>query len=432
MSALTLAESIELAKKNNKQFLADAEEVGKATNIYREVKSSILPQISLSGAVQATKTYLPQSTQTGFSFTDVTQDTGLAYTLDAILLPAKSTEEASIAAQLKATQLLYSGGQLLNGIKASKKYKDLQNKSFQLKEEQLVFDITKAYNELLLLNEVVEIQRAALALANEHYVRVQNMNENGLVSEYDLLRADLEVTRLSPALEDIENTYQIAVTNFKRLIGYNEDELLLEDKLKNIEVPAIELEEAINQGLSHRLELQLSELNVEMMEIQHTAYKGSYLPNILLTAEATAFTASGDYKVHKDEFGHLYQAGIAFQMPIFTGFSNDAKIKQAKHDLKKSKLNKMNTEDLISIEITNNWNSMETAKQQLSVQEKNILTAEKGYQIANERYQNNIGIQLEILDAQTQLNAAKVSYIQALHQLNLAVNSFKKSIGIKL
>ena len=92
----------------------------------------------------------------------------------------------------------------------------------------------------------------------------------------------------------------------------------------------------------------------------------------------------------------------------------------------------MNTEDLISIEITNNWNSMETAKQQLSVQEKNILTAEKGYQIANERYQNNIGIQLEILDAQTQLNAAKVSYIQALHQLNLAVNSFKKSIGIKL
>ena len=162
-----------------------------------------------------------------------------------------------------------------------------------------------------------------------------------------------------------------------------------------------------------------------MMEIQHTAYKGSYLPNILLTAEATAFTASGDYKVHKDEFGHLYQAGIAFQMPIFTGFSNDAKIKQAKHDLKKSKLNKMNTEDLISIEITNNWNSMETAKQQLSVQEKNILTAEKGYQIANERYQNNIGIQLEILDAQTQLNAAKVSYIQALHQLNLAVNSFK-------
>nr|HPK41648.1 TolC family protein [Candidatus Cloacimonadota bacterium] len=80
----------------------------------------------------------------------------------------------------------------------------------------------------------------------------------------------------------------------------------------------------------------------------------------------------------------------------------------------------------------NNWQSLQTAVQQLNVQEKNIKTAEKGYEIANERYENNIGIQLEILDAQTQLNGAKVSYIQALYQLNIAVNSFNKSIGTKL
>ncbi|HPY96089.1 MAG TPA: TolC family protein [Candidatus Cloacimonadota bacterium] len=433
MPALSLNEAIDMAKKNNKQFLGQAEDVEMAEYLYQDVRGMLLPQISLNGSVQKSKTYLPDVTQTGFSFNNVTSESNLASTLDKLLLPGKSTEEASIAAQLKAQQVLFSGGKLINGIKVAQKYRNLQKKTYELQEEQLVFDITKAYYELVLLNEVVNIQREALDLANSHFQRVQNLNENGLVSEYDLLRADLEVSKLAPALEDIENKFVIAQTNFKRQIGeLSSDDLVFDDKLEKVTVPSLTLDEAINNGLENRIELYLSDLSVEMYQVKHNAEKGNYLPNVLLTADITKFSSTKEFEIKSENFGTQYSAGIVFQIPLFTGMSNNAKIQQTKHELKKAELGNMDAKDLIKLEITNNWQSLQTAVQQLNVQEKNIKTAEKGYEIANERYENNIGIQLEILDAQTQLNGAKVSYIQALYQLNIAVNSFNKSIGTKL
>ncbi|HOE91250.1 MAG TPA: TolC family protein, partial [Candidatus Cloacimonadota bacterium] len=159
MPALSLNEAIDMAKKNNKQFLGQAEDVEMAEYLYQDVRGMLLPQISLNGSVQKSKTYLPDVTQTGFSFNNVTSESNLASTLDKLLLPGKSTEEASIAAQLKAQQVLFSGGKLINGIKVAQKYRNLQKKTYELQEEQLVFDITKAYYELVLLNEVVNIQR---------------------------------------------------------------------------------------------------------------------------------------------------------------------------------------------------------------------------------------------------------------------------------
>ncbi|HOQ80963.1 MAG TPA: TolC family protein [Candidatus Cloacimonadota bacterium] len=433
MPALSLNEAIDMAKKNNKQFLGQAEDVEMAEYLYQDVRGMLLPQISLNGSVQKSKTYLPDVTQTGFSFNNVTSESNLASTLDKLLLPGKSTEEASIAAQLKAQQVLFSGGKLINGIKVAQKYRNLQKKTYELQEEQLVFDITKAYYELVLLNEVVNIQREALDLANSHFQRVQNLNKNGLVSEYDLLRADLEVSKLAPALEDIENKFAIAQTNFKRQIGeLSTDDLAFDDKLEKVTVPSLTLDEAINSGLENRIELYLSDLSVEMYQVKHNAEKGNYLPNVLLTADITKFSSTKEFEIKSENFGTQYSAGIVFQIPLFTGMSNNAKIQQTKHELKKAELGNMDAKDLIKLEITNNWQSLQTAVQQLNVQEKNIKTAEKGYEIANERYENNIGIQLEILDAQTQLNGAKVSYIQALYQLNIAVNSFNKSIGTKL
>lgn len=433
MPALSLTEAIDMAKKNNKQFLGQAEDVEMAEYLYQDVRGMLLPQISLNGSVQKSKTYLPDVTQTGFSFNNVTSESNLASTLDKLLLPGKSTEEASIAAQLKAQQVLFSGGKLINGIKVAQKYRNLQKKTYELQEEQLVFDITKAYYELVLLNEVVNIQREALDLANSHFQRVQNLNKNGLVSEYDLLRADLEVSKLAPALEDIENKFAIAQTNFKRQIGeLSTDDLAFDDKLEKVTVPSLTLDEAINSGLENRIELYLSDLSVEMYQVKHNAEKDNYLPNVLLTADITKFSSTKEFEIKSENFGTQYSAGIVFQIPLFTGMSNNAKIQQTKHELKKAELGNMDAKDLIKLEITNNWQSLQTAVQQLNVQEKNIKTAEKGYEIANERYENNIGIQLEILDAQTQLNGAKVSYIQALYQLNIAVNSFNKSIGTKL
>ncbi|MCB5259564.1 MAG: hypothetical protein LHW48_03715, partial [Candidatus Cloacimonetes bacterium] len=45
LSAITLGESIQLAKQNNKELLVATEEISKADEQYRDVRGSLLPQL---------------------------------------------------------------------------------------------------------------------------------------------------------------------------------------------------------------------------------------------------------------------------------------------------------------------------------------------------------------------------------------------------
>ena len=55
--------------------------------------------------------------------------------------------------------------------------------------------------------------------------------------------------------------------------------------------------------------------------------------------------------------------------------------------------------------------------------------AEEGLRVANLRFQNGIGTQLEILSAQSALTQARTNYIQAIYDYQMAVAKYDKAIG---
>jgi len=48
------------------------------------------------------------------------------------------------------------------------------------------------------------------------------------------------------------------------------------------------------------------------------------------------------------------------------------------------------------------------------------------------RYENQVGIQLEVFDAQLTLQTIKLQYYQSIYEIISADRNFKKSIGITL
>lgn len=444
LQALSLQEAVELAKKNNKQLRIDWEEVEKAEYTYREVRSSLLPQIYFNGSLQVKNTTLPDgSIPKSIDFADQLlpdnsseADSALAGGLSMLyngMIPDKTQGVTSINGQIKMDQVLFLGGKLINGIRVASKYRNLQKQKYQITENQVIFDITDSYQQVLLLKKVVEINQEALQLAREHLSRVDKMHDQGLVSDYDKLRADLEVSRLEPQLTEATNNYDLAMANFKRLIGSNHDEdIVLTTEFDITALPSYDLNEAITTGLNNRIELKVTDIYREMMQVKYNAEKSNFLPNITFSADLTKFSASQDFSVSKNDFGTLYEAGIFMQIPLFTGLGNTSKKLNAKHDLRQAEYQKNNADDLVRLEITQNWLSMKHAQQNLKVYQKNLNLAEKGFQIAKSRFENQIGIQLEVLDAQTQLNAGKVSYINAVYQYNRSINQFLKSIGQKI
>ncbi|HOC95105.1 MAG TPA: TolC family protein [Candidatus Cloacimonadota bacterium] len=440
IGAISLEESIGLARQNNRKLLMAKEDVLMADQTYNEVRGTLLPQLNLVGGYTLSKTYLPDSAKipamnfaAGLDTLATRNDYYLAGVVSGIyngMLPSSPIDEGSIAAQLQFSQVLFLGGKLVNGIRAADRYRSIQRLQYQLADQEMVVTTTQLFYACLLADKLTVVQQEALDTARRHLSRMEAFNAEGQVSEFDLLRARLEVAKLEPQLLQARNNYELALSAFQKQIGspdaVPEGEFLLPPPLQ------LSLEEAEAQGLENRLEIELADIATEVARIKWNAEKGNYLPNVFLQANASLYTAADEFAIEKDDFGTSYSIGIGVQLPLFTGLSNSSKRRNAEHAWRKARFQQNEYEDLIRLQITQDYQKLQHALENYRVQEENIRLAERSLVLAQVRYENQVGIQLEVFDAQTMLSAIKLQYFQSIYEVISANQNLQRSIGISL
>ena len=90
------------------------------------------------------------------------------------------------------------------------------------------------------------------------------------------------------------------------------------------------------------------------------------------------------------------------------------------------------SEELIALQIRQDHQKLNNAWENYRVQAENIKLAERSLELAQVRYDNQVGIQLEVFDAQIMLQAIKLQYYQAIYEIISADRNLNKSLGIKL
>ncbi len=440
--AIDLENSIAKAKQNNKELLMAMEEIKKADESYKQVRGSAYPQLNLQGAYGLSKTYYPNSAiPASMDLTDGLDDSPtdneeyLAGVMNSIvnsMIPESPAEAGSFALQLKMEQIVYSGGKLGSGIKAGKYYRQIQRLNYKVKEQDVVLQTTELFYQCLLAKKLWEVQEEGLQISRQHLQRVELFNEEGQISEFELLQARLGVVKLEPQVLKAKNDYELAVSAFRKQIGEEDSDIIPEGEFVLPEKMDITLENATEQGLKQRNEIELIGISTQMKELQYKVEKINYLPNVALSADYSLYTSADEYAIQNDDFGHKYGISLGFQMPLFTGLANTAKRNYARADYQKAKLQQRDTEELITLQIKQEYQKYYHAWENHNVQSENIRLAERGLQLAQVRYENQVGIQLEVFDAQLTLQTIKLQYYQSIYEIISADRNFKKSIGIIL
>jgi len=439
--SLTLEESVDLAIKNNKELLIANEEVQKYRQEYNNVKGNLFPQISLSGGYNYGKTSLPDSAippemlmVDELDFEATSNDSSIAEFFDnsmAAFIPQKETEEYSAFGQLNLDQILFMGGKLINGINIAGKLYHLQEKRYYVVKQNIIFNTKDLFYKTKLAGEVFLIQEDALAFARSYLMQITDMYDQGLVSEYDLLRAELEVQKLIPEVLEAEKNAKLAKEMFSDFLGLDNSDLSLNNDLNTIAIEGFILENAIEEGLINRMELELSDIGVKVNEVQLRYEKGNFLPNIGINAQYNLFGADSE-KIESDDWGNSYQVGIGFSMPLFTGFSNSSKIKKARHSLRQAEISHKDLQEKIELDIRNSFLQLETDLEKVSTQQNNLNLASRGLEIAEARYINQVSNQLEMIDAQLQLKIAKLNLMNAKYSAVISYERLLKAIGREL
>jgi len=415
---MTVDDAVSIALTKNRDIQDAFEETQRAKYQITEAASAAYPQIS--GLWDYNKNLKPQ--------VFVIQFPDSSGVLRKNRLKMGTDNTMNLGASL--TQPIWVGGKVGTALKAAKIYKKISDETFKSVQQNVASGVATSFFGILLAEEVVNITRESLEQAQKHLANVESLKKAGSATEYDLLRARVQVSNLKPGLMDAENNVALTLLRFKELLGLDPKvTITIKGALAAPDTSMLSLARH-ETALQNRPEFRATRQNIDLRKKAVRLAIGDFLPTL---SAGTTFAYNGMFDIFKytaGDWSPYWFANVSLTIPLFTGFKNKAKLAQAKVDLRKAQTSLIKTRDSISIEVEESVMNLRKAVNQIESQRMNVSEAEKAFEIAGSLFSNGKVTQLEVLDVQLALEVSKTNLVTALYEGKVAEISLKRSLGL--
>ena len=122
--------------------------------------------------------------------------------------------------------------------------------------------------------------------------------------------------------------------------------------------------------------------------------------------------------------------GLNVSLNVFDSGVTAAKVRSADANLVKAEETYRQTRDAVQLDVRSSYLNLREAEKRIGTAKVAVDKAEEDYHIAQVRYQAGVGTNLDVMDAQVALTAAKNNYIQALYDYNTSGAELEKAMGV--
>jgi outer membrane protein len=412
---LSIADGIKLTLAHNKMLQRTLEEREVARGANLSARSAYLPGVALSTE------YRRLDETSSFEFPDPI--TGETQTLQ-----AGDIDNYSVV--LTVTQPIYAGGAISARVRAARLLSLFTDQVVRAATQDVVYAAQTAYYDLLLSQHWVEISMDAVRSAKVHLANVEKRRAGGVVSDFDVLRAQVELSNFEADLIRSKNAIDISRANLIKIMGVSQDsDFVLSDEFTFVPID-VSVEQAVEAAFKNRPDLYRQEYQIRQQREQLQIARSRYLPVIGGFFDQT--WAKPDPKAFVSptiEWGDAWQAGLRGAWPIFDGFQREGQIIQEKARLRQAQINLVDIEETALYELTQALLSMENAAEFVQSQRQNQTRATEGLRLAEVGYEQGINTQVELVDAQEALTKARVNYYQAIHGHVVSKLALQRAMG---
>lgn len=413
--SLDLSTAIDLALENNESYLISKKEIDRANSQIIEAAAGALPQIT--GGL----TYL----RNWRVATNVIQFNGEVVTV-------KFGTDNTYTADLTLTQPLYSGGRTIAAIKIARLYRKLSREMVRGASQDLKVEVYNAFYGAILAGEIKRVSSQSLQLARENLRVVEKMYEQGVASEYDFLRARVEVANLQPAVTKSETDFEVATSALKNLLGIEADvdlELEVEFDSSQFIIPPIEMSGFEDELIQNRPEVKISNYTSEGRKRAISLYTAGYKPSLSFRTTLQYQSQFDEGNIFKKRWDRSLVSMLELNVPIFDSWKTPSRVKQAKIDYTQSELQKEAIRKAMILDLEQSYGKYIEARENLSAQGNAVELARRGLDIASVRFENGVGTQLEVSDARLQLQIAEINKATAFYDLAVGYAKLMRALG---
>ena len=336
-----------------------------------------------------------------------------------------------VQAGVSVSQLIFDGSYFV-GLKAAKVYTDLTKKSLDQTKVATAEQVTKAYYTAL-------VNQARQALLNSNYQRLdtllretQAMFDNGFAEKIDVGRVRVQFNNAKTERDQNERLTEISYLLLKFQMGMPIDQdIALADKISDITFDDKVGKEA-EFTYSDRIEYAQVLVNQELNRLDMRNNRVQYFPK--LTANAGYGYNSGASQFSKlTNFGDRWfdygNWGINLSIPIFDGLQKHHLIQKNKLQLQQLENQAEFLENQIDLEIVQARVNLQNNRDMLTVQQENLELAKEIFDVTKIKYQEGVGANLEVTEAQNALQQAETNFFNALYNALIAQVDLQKALG---
>lgn len=409
---LTLEKALEIALDENPTMKVAAEEIALKKVAGKEAWQSLLPEASIAGSVDHTI----KAAEMKFKG------------MDPIKMGDDGTNTAN--AGLSINLPLFVPG-VYRAMSMTKTDIELAVEKSRASKLDLVNQVSKAYYQLMLAQDSYKVLQGSYKLAEDNYNVVNAKYQQGTVSEYDKISADVQMRSIKPNLIAAANAVTLAKLQLKVLMGITADvEIKINDNLTNYEMAmfANQLkEEEVN--LNNNTTMKQFELNMKLLEKNVKSLKTNFMPTLSMSF---SYNYQSLYNPNINFFDYTWSnsSSLMFNLsiPLYKA-SNFTKVKSARIQQRQLDWNRIDTERQLNMQIVSYRNNMTASTEQVVSNKENVLQAKKAVTIAEKRYDVGKGTVLELNSSQVSLTQAQLTYNQSIYDYLVAKADLDQVLG---
>lgn len=406
---ITLEEAVRIALSDNPTIKVAGQEIQLKKEARREAYSGLFPEASLVGS------YSRAIKKQSFAMRGEVMEVGTDNTYSGGL---------SISLPVFAPALYKSINLTTTDVKLAVE----KARSSRL---DMINQVTKAFYQLLLAQDSYNVLLKSYKQSEDNYQVVKAKYDQGAVSEYDKISAEVQMRSLKPTVVSARNGVNLANLQLKVLMGMESDaNIAIEGNLKDYEMSMFTRQampipnNLVNNSTLKQLELNALQLK-QTLKLQYT----NFMPTLSTTFQYMYTSMNDNFKFREYDWRPYSTIGLSLSIPLFKG-SNFTQLKQTRIQMKQLAENRINTERQLTMQATSYLDNMAASTEQVVSNKEAVHQAEKGRLIAEKRYEVGKGTILELNSSEVALTETQLTYNQSIYDYLVSKADLDLVLGV--
>jgi outer membrane protein TolC len=290
-------------------------------------------------------------------------------------------------------------------------------------ERKVVKEVKEAFFQLFLSHKKIAVTKENLELL-DGFIKIANAKYSvGKAKQQDVLRAQVEYSKLSNQLVLLQQEQKIAQAMLNALLDRPADQVLGTPEEKKDKDLEIEEAKILQLAKDNRPELKSFKEMVEKTKIDYSLAKQEYLPDLM-------------FKYRREERNGqpgAWSGMVGMTLPLWFWEKQNSFVKEARANREEAQAEYKATQNMVLFETRSAYARFEAAKKLVKIYETGVLpqiqaaldTARLGYGADKIDF-------LELLDTMRSLREFELEYFESLANLEISLADLEQAVGVDL